>query len=168
MPKLQSVILVSPQSEMSRRTEDMDTASSKTEGAGEGAVGSDQQVDPDKCPMSWMCDRQHGYDDKMIEFWPVLHPLTDGRRATAWQLARCLLSTWHWLSATYPTSCPPAPTNMEIGRWLSLDGEGTKEDRWIEAYLSSLHCMAEAATGLSWMVEGEGMVLQASPLVQAF
>ena len=93
-PKLQSVVLVPPQSEVARRTEALDTTSSKMEGAGEGAV------DPDKCPMSWMHDHQRWYDDKMIEFWPLLCPLMDGKRTTTWRLAHRLLST---------------PTNMEIG-----------------------------------------------------
>ena len=65
-------------------------------------------------------------------------------------------------------SCPPTQTNMEIGRWLPLYREGSRNDFWTEAYVCSLQCMAEAATGWSWVTEGEGMVPQVSPLVQAF
>ena len=57
-PKLQSIILALPQSKITRKTEAMDTASPKMEGAGEGAVGGDQHVDPDKSPMAWMHNRQ--------------------------------------------------------------------------------------------------------------
>ena len=64
-PKLWSIILALPQSKIARKTEAMDTASPKTEDAGEGAVGGDQCADPDKYPMSWMHDHQHWYDDKM-------------------------------------------------------------------------------------------------------
>ena len=78
-PKLRSVILALPQSEIARKTEAMDTASPKTEDAGEGAVGGDQHADPDKYPMSWMHDCQHWYDDEMIEFWPLLHLLMKGK-----------------------------------------------------------------------------------------
>ena len=39
---------------------------------------------------------------------------------------------------------------------------------WIEAYVCSLQCVAEVKTGCSWVTEGEGMVRQVSPLVQAF
>ena len=42
------------------------------------------------------------------------------------------------------------------------------EDLWMEAYVCSLQCMAEVATGQSWTAEGGGMVPQVSPLVQAF
>ena len=167
-PKLRSVILIPTQSEVARKTEAMDTASPKTEGAGEGAVGGEQHADPDKSPMSWMRDRQRWYDNEMIEFWPLLCPLTDGKGTTTWWLAHRLLSTWHWSLVTHPTSCPPAPTNMEIGRWLSLDQEGSREDLWMEAYARSLQRVAEAATGRSWTTEGGGIFPQVSPLAQAF
>ena len=67
-PKLQSIVLAPPQSEIARKTEAMDTASPKTEGIGEGAVGGDQHIDPDKSPMAWMRNHQCWYDDEMIEF----------------------------------------------------------------------------------------------------
>ena len=71
-------------------------------------------------------------------------------------------------TATHTVSCPPAPSNMEIGLWLPLDKEGKKEDLWAEAYACCLQRMAEASIGHSWETEGEGMVPQVSPLVQAF
>ena len=118
--------------------------------------------------MAWMCDRQRCYDDEMISFWPLLHPLTDRGGTMTRRLARCLLSTWQWASTTHPTSCPPAPTNMEIRWWLPLDREGNKEDLWIEAYACCLQHMAEASAGRSWVTKGERMAPQVSPLVQAF
>ena len=167
-PRLWSIVYRPHESEIARKTEAMDTASPKTEGTGEGAVGGEQHTDPDKYPMSWMRDHQHWYDDEMIEFLALLRPLMDGKGTITWQLACHLLLTWHWSLVTHPTSCSPAPTNMEIGWWLSLDQEGSREDLWTEAYMHSLQCMAEAATGWSWMTEGGGMVPQVSPLVQAF
>ena len=92
----------------------------------------------------------------------------DGGGTTTQHLACCLPSTWQWSSTTHPMSCPPAPTNMEIGRWLPLDREGNKEDLWIEAYACCLQCVAEASARRSWVTEGEGMAPQVSPLVQAF
>ena len=93
----------------------MDTASPKAEDTEEGAVGGELCIDPDKYPLAWMHDHQHWYDDELIEFWPLLCPLTDGKGATTWQLAHHLLSMWHWSSTTHPMSYPPTPTNMEIG-----------------------------------------------------
>ena len=81
-PKLRSVILAPPQCEIARKTEAMDTASPKAEDTEEGAVGSELCVDPDKYPLAWMRDHQHWYDDELIEFWPLLCPLTDGKGAT--------------------------------------------------------------------------------------
>ena len=118
--------------------------------------------------MAWMRNCQKCYDDKMISFWPLLHPLMDGGGTTTQCLVHCLLSTWQWSSTTHPVSCPPAPTNMEIRQWLPLDREGKKEDLSIEAYACCLQCMAEASARCSWVTEGEGMAPQISPLVQAF
>ena len=167
-PKVQSVILAPPQSEIARKTELVDTASPKVEDTEEGAVGGEPCVDPDKYPLAWMRDHQHWYDDELIDFWPLLHLLMNGKGATTRQLACHLLSTWHWSSTTHPMSCPPTPTNMEIRQWLPLDREGSRKDLWTEAYTCSLQCVAEVAKGWSWVTEGEGMVPQVSPLVQAF
>ena len=60
----------------------MDTASPKAEDAEEGAVGGELCIDPDKYPLAWMHDHQHWYDDEQIEFWPLLHPLMDGKGTT--------------------------------------------------------------------------------------
>ena len=116
-PKVQSVVLAPPQSEITRKTEAMGTASPKVEDTEEGAVGGELCVDPDKHLMAWMRDHQHWYDDEMINFWPLLHPLTDGKGTMTQHLACCLLSMGHWSSVTHPTSClPPQPI------WRSGDG----------------------------------------------
>ena len=143
-------------------------ASQKGEDAKEGTVGGEPCVDPDRHLMTWMHNRQCCHDDEMINFWPLLHPLTDGKGTTTWHLAHHLLSMWHWSSVTHPTSCPPTPTNMEIGRWLPLDQDGNREDLWIEAYTFCLQCLAKALIGRSWVTEGEGMAPQVSPLARAF
>ena len=112
--RVRSVIFVPPSSEIVRKTEAMDTASQKGENANEEAVGGESCIDPDKHPMAWMHNRQHCYDDEIINFWPLLHPVTDGKGTITWCLVCHLLSMWHWSSITHPASCPPAPTNMEI------------------------------------------------------
>ena len=166
--RVQSVIFAQPPSEITRKTEAMDTASQKAENTEEGAVGGELCIDLDRHPMAWMHNHQCCYDDEMINIWPLLRPLMDGRGTATWHLVCHLLSTWHWSSITHPTSCPPTPTNMEIRQWLPLDREGSREDLWIEAYACCLQCVAEASTGWSWVTEGEGMAPQISPLAQAF
>ena len=116
-----------------------------------------------------MRDRQRGYADEQIKFWPLLHPLMNGSEgpdlATGTLALVDVALVFHHPSNM---SCPPAPTNMEIGWWLPLNQEGEKQDLWTEAYACSLQRVAEAATGRSWITEGEGMVPQISPLVQVF
>ena len=78
--KVWSVVFAQPPSESVRKTEVMNMATQKREGTEGGAVGGDAEVnaDPDIHPMEWMCNCQHCYNNEMIIFWPLLHPLTDG------------------------------------------------------------------------------------------
>ena len=92
-------------------------ASQKVKSTEEGAVGGEADTDPDRHPMAWMRDHQCCYDDEIISFWPLLHPLTDGGGTATWCLACRLLSTWQWSSATHPTSCllPQPPWRLGDG-----------------------------------------------------
>ena len=169
--KVHSVVFAIPPSRVSKKseaTEDMDMSPHKVDTTEEGAVGGQTQEDPNTHPMAWMRDRQNSYSDEMIHFWPLLHPLTDGGGTNTRCLACRLLSTWQRSAATHAVSCPPAPSNMEIGRWLPLERQGNKEDLWAEAYTGCLQCMVKASVGCSWETEGEGMVPKVSPLVLAF
>ena len=167
--KVRSVVFAIPPSGVSKKSEAtkaMDMTPHKVNMAEEGAVGGQMEEDPNTHPMAWMHDRQNSHSDEMIHFWPLLHPLTDGGGTR--RLARHLLSTWQWSAATHATSCPLAPSNMEIGCWLPLDREGNREYLWVEAYTCCLQRVAEASVRHSWETKGEGMVPQASPLVLAF
>ena len=169
--RVHSIVFATPPSgvpKKSEATEAMDTTPHKVDTAEEGAVGGEMEEDPNTHPMAWMRDRQNSYSDEMISFWPLLRPLMGGGGTATRHLAHHLLSTWQWSAATHTSSCPPAPSNMEIGQWLPLDKEGKKEDLWMEAYACCLQHVAEASAGRSWETEGEGMVPQVSPLVQAF
>ena len=166
-----SVVFAIPPSGVSKKSEAaeaMDTSPRKVDITEEGAVGGQAEEDPNTHPMAWMHDRQNSYSDEMIHFWPLIRPLTDGGGTNTRHLACHLLSTWQWSAATHTTSCPPTPSNMEIGHWLPLDRQGNKEDLWAEAYAGCLQRMAEASVGHSWETEGEAMVPKVSPLVLAF
>ena len=115
--KVCSVVFAQPPSKSARKREVTDTTLQKREGAEEETVGGDAEVnaDPDIHPMEWMQNHHYCYDDEMIIFWLLLHLLTDGGGTATRCLACHLLSTWEWSSATHSMSCPPAPTNMEIG-----------------------------------------------------
>ena len=90
-------------------------------------MGGETDVDPNTHPMTWMYDRQNSYSDEMISFWPLLHPLMDGGGTATRCLARHLLSTWQWSTATHTASCPPTSSNMEIGRWLPWIKKGKRK-----------------------------------------
>ena len=150
--KVRSVVFAPPPSRSARKAHVAEMPPPKARVWEGGVEGGDTKVDtdPDMHPMAWMHDHQHCYDEEMISFRPLLCPLTDGGGTAMRRLTHRLLSTWEWSSTTHPTSCPPAPTNMEIGRWLPLDRdncEGSREDLWIEAYTCCLQCIAEALTG---------------------
>ena len=116
--KVHSVVFTIPPSGMPKKleaTEAMDMTPHKLEMAEEGAVGEETGVDPNTHTMMWMRDHQNSYNDEMISFWPLLHPLMDGGGMATRRLARHLLSTGQWSAATHTASCPPAPSNMEIG-----------------------------------------------------
>ena len=82
-------------------------------------------VDPNTQGMKWMKQCQHSYRDVQLEFWLLLRPLMDGGEEHTCQLARRLLSVWHWSSAVDPPTYPPVPTSMDIGYWLC---ENKKKD----------------------------------------
>ena len=65
-------------------------------------------VDPNTQGMKWMNERQRSYGDVQLEFWLLLRPLMDGGKESTHQLARRLLSVWHWSSAVDPPTYPPA------------------------------------------------------------
>ena len=95
----------------------MDTASPKVEDAEEGAVGGELCVDQDKYPMAWMRDHQHWYDEEMINFWPLLHLLTDGKGT----MTRHLAPTFYQCG-TGPLSPTPHPALPPQPIWKSGDG----------------------------------------------
>ena len=75
-------------------------------------------VDPNTQGMKWMKQHQRSYRDVQLEFWLLLRPLMDGGEEHTHQLARRLLSVWHWSSAVDPPMHPPVPTSMDIRCWL--------------------------------------------------
>ena len=125
-------------------------------------------VDPNTHGMKWMKERQRTYKDIQLEFWLLLRPLTDGSEECTHQLARRLLSVWHWSSVVDPPTYPPAPTSMNIGYWLRPTKKKDIRQFWIEAYAYALQRVAEASIGRRWIAFEGIRVPQILRVVEVF
>ena len=125
-------------------------------------------VDPNTQGMRWMKERQRSYKDIQLEFLLLLRPLTNGSEECTRQLARRLLSVWHWSSAVDPPTYPPAPTSMNIGYWLHQTKKKDIRQFWIEAYACVLQRVAEASIGRRWIAFEERRVPKISRVVEVF
>ena len=125
-------------------------------------------VDPNTQGMKWMKERQHSCRDVQLEFWLLLRPLTDGGEQSTRQLARRLLSVWHWSLAVDPPTYPPTPTSMNIRHWLHESDDEDERQLWIEAYACALQCMAEASVGQRWISYKGIRVPKISRVVEIF
>ena len=125
-------------------------------------------VDPNTQGMKWMKERQCSYKDIQLEFWLLLRPLTDGSEECTRQLARRLLSVWHWSLAVDPPTYPPVPTSMNIGYLLRQTKKKDIRQFWIEAYACALQRMAEASVGRRWIAHKGIRVPKISQVVEVF
>ena len=102
----------------------------------------------------WFQHCEEQYTDEDLAWWPLLHPLTDGRDEAALALAQCLMAASRW-TATISESitCLPAPTILNIGQFLckKLSSDGWNEQQWLEAYSQALQCVGEAVVGRHWV-----------------
>ena len=79
----------------------------------QSVMGRDQMsapthpVNPNIQGMKWMKECQRSYCDTQLGFWLLLRPLTDRGEESTHQLARRLLSVWHWSSAVDPPTYSP-------------------------------------------------------------
>ena len=115
-----------------------------------------------------MKERQRSYRDIQLEFWLLLRPLTNGSEEHTCQLARRLLSVWHWSSAVEPSTYPPMPTSMNIGYWLCQTKKNDIRQFWIEAYACGLQRVAEAFIGRRWITFEGRRVPKISKVVEVF
>ena len=125
-------------------------------------------VNPNTHGMKWMKEHQCSYRDIQLEFWLLLRPLTDGSEEHTRQLARRLLSVWHWSLAVEPPMYRPTPTSMNIGYWLRQTKKNDIRQFWIEAYACGLERVAEASVGRRWIAFEGTRVPKISKVVEVF
>ena len=106
--------------------------------------------------------------DAQLDFWLLLRPLTDSCEESSRHLMKRFLSIWHWASTLDPPIYLPGPSMLDIGHWLWEDRDVDDRKHWIEAYTSSLQCMAKASMGWYWTAVGKTMVPEVSNLVKTF
>ena len=125
-------------------------------------------VNPNIQGMKWMKECQCSYCDVQLGFWLLLRPLTDRGEESTRQLARRLLSMWHWSSAVNTPTYPPMPTSMNIRYWLHESDKEDEQRLWIEAYACALQCVAEASMDRRWITEGGIRVPKIARVVEIF
>ena len=116
-----------------------------------------------------MKEHQRSYRDMQLDFWLLLRPLTDGGEESTRQLARKLLSMWHWSSAVDPPTYHPAPTSMNIGYWLresEEEDETTALDRGLMLVLSNT--WLRPSVGWRWISERGIRVPKITRVVEIF
>ena len=132
------------------------------------SYASSHAVNPNTHGMKWMKECQCSYRDIQLEFWLLLRPLTDGSEERTCQLARRLLSVWHWSLAVEPPTYPPMPTSMDIGYWLPQTRKNNNRQFWIEAYVCALQRVAEASVGRRWIAFKGRRVPKIARVVEVF
>ena len=110
--------------------------------------------------------------DDEVPWYELVIPLTLGTEGTAQSLAKRLLLTWRWsLKVRGEGICPPTPTALNIGQFMTVDEvvEGVGEPHWFVAFSCTLQWMGEAACRQKWeWPVGEALEVKVSPLVHAF
>ena len=119
----------------------------------------------------WLKECEKQIDKGEIEWWSLVHPLTDGSDAAKCILVQRLLAMWHWTVETSKSLiCSPTLMILNIGQFLDEDMEkhGWDVQHWLEAYAYTLQWVGEAAVGRCWMPMGRDFAPRASLLVEVF
>ena len=99
-------------------------------------------------------------------------PLTSGAEGVALSLAKHLLAVWWWsLRVQGWDICPPTPTVLNIGQFMTRDEVQGEVDNalWFEVYSRTLQRVGEAVCSQQWQwPKGKVREVAVSPIVRAF
>ena len=113
----------------------------------------------------WLEQCENKTDEEEIEWWLLVHPLTDGSDVATRILACRLLAVWCWMVMTpRPLNCLSALTILNIGQFLDEDikWHGRDIQDWLQAYAHTLQQATEAAKGRCWMPKGRDFTTRVS------
>ena len=112
-----------------------------------------ETVDPTWQKTCWLQLVVQGISDDEVPWYECVTPLTLGTEGTALSLAKHLLAVWWWgLRVQGRDVCPPAPTVLNIGQFMTPDEVRGDVDNtlWLEVYSHALQRVGEAVCGQRW------------------
>ena len=131
-----------------------------------------ETVDPTWQNTRWLQLVVQAILDDEVPWYEFIALLMMGAEGTALSLAKCLLAIWWWSNRVQGWDiCPPAPTALNIGQFMTRDEVQGDVDNslWFEAYSYALQRVGEAAHGPQWQwLKGKVWKVEVSPLVRVF
>ena len=131
-----------------------------------------ETVDPTWRTTRWLQLAVQGISDDEVPWYECIAPLMLEAEGTALSLAKCLLTIWRWsLRVQGWDICPPTPTILNIGQFMTQDEVQGEVDNllWFEVYSHALQRVGEAICDRRWQwPEGKAQEVAVSPIVRAF
>ena len=131
-----------------------------------------ETVDPTWQTTRWLQLVVQGISDEEVPWYEYITPLMTGSEGTVLSLAKHLLTVWWWSARVQGWDiCPPTPTVLNIGQFMTWDKVQGDVDNslWLEAYSHALQRVGEAVHGWWWQwLKGKVWEVKVSPLVRVF
>ena len=107
-------------------------------------------VDPTWRTTCWLQLAVQGISDDEVPWYELVIPLMVGTKGAALSLAKHLLIIWQWSVKVQGLDvCPPAPTALNIGQFMTWEEvlEKVDDSLWFAAYSHTLQRVGEAVHG---------------------
>ena len=139
-------------------------------------IGEEQEmletVDPTWQTTHWLQLAVQGISDNEVPWYEYVALLMMGAKGTALSLAKCLLAILWWSVRVQGRDiCPPTPTVLNIGQFMTWDKVQGDVDNslWFEAYSCTLQRVGEAVCSQRWQwPKGKAWEVVVSLLVRVF
>ena len=118
-----------------------------------------KEEDPTWQTTRWLQLVVQGISDDEVSWYEYVALLMMGTEGTALSLVKCLLAIW-WCSARVQgwDVCPPTPTVLNIGQFMTQDEvQGDMDNSlWFKAYSHTLQSWRGCVRSVMAVAEGEG------------